>query len=89
MGAIRPSRAAFHRLGLGLGVLANPPGANPLGGANLFVDGPAHGNAAGPIVHLLGLAQELLGLVLLRSVGPGAEQASLRQQARSQRQAPA
>jgi hypothetical protein len=35
-------------------MLANAPGANPLSGAQFFVDGPAHGNAAGAIVHLLG-----------------------------------
>ena len=35
--------------------LPNPPGANPLAGANFFVDGPAHGAAAGAIASLLGL----------------------------------
>ncbi|HLY49275.1 MAG TPA: glycoside hydrolase family 6 protein [Solirubrobacteraceae bacterium] len=35
--------------------LPNPPGANPLSGANFFVDGPAHGAAAGAIASLLGL----------------------------------
>jgi endoglucanase len=35
--------------------LPNPPGPNPLNGANLFVDGPAHGAAAGAIATLLGL----------------------------------
>jgi endoglucanase len=32
-----------------------PPGANPLHGANFFIDGPAHGAAAGAIAELLGL----------------------------------
>jgi endoglucanase len=31
------------------------PGSNPLAGANFFVDGPAHGSAAGAIASLLGL----------------------------------
>lgn len=31
------------------------PGPNPLNGANFFVDGPAHGAAAGAIAQLLGL----------------------------------
>jgi endoglucanase len=31
------------------------PGADPLNGANFFVDGPAHGRAAGAIAHLLGI----------------------------------
>ncbi len=31
-----------------------PPGADPLRGANFFVDGPAHGAAAGAIAKLLG-----------------------------------
>lgn len=35
--------------------LPSPPGANPLNGANFFVDGPAHGAAAGAIAHLLGI----------------------------------
>jgi endoglucanase len=35
--------------------LPGAPGANPLSGARLFVDGPAHGEAAGAIVRLLGL----------------------------------
>jgi endoglucanase len=35
--------------------LPNPPGANPLSGANLFVDGPAHGAAASAIASLLGI----------------------------------
>ncbi len=34
--------------------LPTPPGANPLNGANFFVDGPAHGAAAGAIASLLG-----------------------------------
>ncbi len=34
--------------------LPNPPGPNPLTGANFFVDGPAHGAAAGAIARLLG-----------------------------------
>ncbi len=38
-------------------MLPNPPGPNPLNGAlpYLFVDGPAHGSAAGAIARLLGL----------------------------------
>ncbi len=32
-----------------------PPASNPLQGANLFVDGPAHGAAAGEIARLLGI----------------------------------
>src|SRR5690242_8046589 len=35
--------------------LPNPPGPNPLNGANFFVDGPAHGAAAGAIASVLGL----------------------------------
>jgi endoglucanase len=35
--------------------LAAAPGANPLTGAHFFVDGPAHGVAAGAIAQLLGL----------------------------------
>jgi endoglucanase len=35
--------------------LPNPPGPNPLNGANFFVDGPAHGSAAGAIASLLGM----------------------------------
>jgi endoglucanase len=35
--------------------LATAPGANPLTGAQFFVDGPAHGDAAGGILSLLGL----------------------------------
>jgi hypothetical protein len=35
--------------------LAAPPGPNPLNGAPFFVDGPAHGAAAGAIAELLGL----------------------------------
>jgi endoglucanase len=31
------------------------PGANPLNGANFFIDGPAHGAAAGAVAQLLGL----------------------------------
>jgi hypothetical protein len=34
--------------------LAAAPGANPLNGATLFVDGPRHGEAAGAIAQLLG-----------------------------------
>ena len=32
-----------------------PPAGNPLVGARFFVDGPAHGSAAGAIAHLLGI----------------------------------
>jgi hypothetical protein len=32
-----------------------PPGSDPLTGANFFVDGPAHGSAAGEIAKLVGL----------------------------------
>jgi hypothetical protein len=35
--------------------LPTAPGPNPLNGANFFVDGPAHGAAAGAIAQLLGL----------------------------------
>jgi endoglucanase len=35
-------------------MLPNPPGSNPLNGARFFVDGPAHGSAAGAIASLLG-----------------------------------
>jgi endoglucanase len=35
--------------------LPSPPGANPLTGANFFVDGPAHGAAASAIASLLGI----------------------------------
>jgi endoglucanase len=35
-------------------LLASAPGSNPLAGANFFVDGPAHGAAAGAIAQLLG-----------------------------------
>jgi endoglucanase len=35
--------------------LPTRPGPNPLSGANFFVDGPAHGAAAGAIAQLLGL----------------------------------
>ena len=35
--------------------LPNPPGANPLTGANFFVDGPAHGAAASAIASMLGI----------------------------------
>ena len=35
--------------------LASAPGANPLTGAHFFVDGPAHGAAAGAIASLLGI----------------------------------
>jgi endoglucanase len=36
-------------------LLPNAPGANPLNGANFFVDGPRHGMAAGAIARLLGM----------------------------------
>jgi Glycosyl hydrolases family 6 len=36
-------------------MLPNPPGADPLTGANFFVDGPKHGSAAGAIARLLGI----------------------------------
>ncbi|HWF56491.1 MAG TPA: glycoside hydrolase family 6 protein [Solirubrobacteraceae bacterium] len=35
-------------------MLPSSPGANPLSGASFFVDGPAHGGAAGAIAQLLG-----------------------------------
>jgi hypothetical protein len=35
--------------------LSAPPGPDPLSGAHFFVDGPAHGAAAGAIAQLLGL----------------------------------
>src|SRR5579862_9098090 len=34
--------------------LPTPPGSNPLNGASFFVDGPAHGAAAGAIARILG-----------------------------------
>ncbi len=40
--------------------LAQAPGANPLTGANFFVDGPAHGVAAGAIAQLLGIDPKTL-----------------------------
>jgi Glycosyl hydrolases family 6 len=40
-------------------MLATPPGANPLIGASFFVDGPAHGAAAGAIARLLGIDSEV------------------------------
>ena len=39
-------------------MLAHAPGSNPLNGAHFFVDGPAHGAAAGGIAQLLGVAGE-------------------------------
>jgi hypothetical protein len=36
-------------------MLGVAPGTNPLNGAHLFVDGPAHGDAAGAIARLLGV----------------------------------
>jgi endoglucanase len=36
-------------------MLSTPPGANPINGASFFVDGPAHGMAAGAIAELLGI----------------------------------
>src|SRR5581483_4114726 len=36
-------------------MLPHPPGSDPLNGAQFFVDGPAHGVAAGAIAKLLGL----------------------------------
>ena len=36
-------------------MLSTPPGADPLRGANFFVDGPSHGAAAGAIARLLGI----------------------------------
>jgi endoglucanase len=35
-------------------LLPQAPGSNPLNGANFYVDGPAHGSAAGAIAQLLG-----------------------------------
>ncbi len=40
--------------------LPSAPGANPLTGANLFVDGPAHGAAAGAIASLIGIDPKTL-----------------------------
>jgi endoglucanase len=45
-----PTRDPANPLGLPVA-----PGANPLNGANFFVDGPAHGAAAGAIAKLVGL----------------------------------
>src|SRR5581483_1553582 len=36
-------------------LLRAAPGSDPLNGANLFVNGPAHGAAAGAIARLLGI----------------------------------
>src|ERR1700752_5323752 len=36
-------------------MLSTAPGSNPLNGASFFVDGPAHGAAAGAIARLLGI----------------------------------
>jgi Glycosyl hydrolases family 6 len=36
-------------------MLRNDPGADPLTGANFFVDGPTHGAAAGEVARLLGI----------------------------------
>ena len=36
-------------------MLSTAPGSNPLNGASFFVDGPAHGAAAGAIAQLLGI----------------------------------
>src|SRR5437763_14892424 len=36
-------------------MLPSAPGANPLNGAQFFVDGPKHGSAAGAIARLLGI----------------------------------
>jgi endoglucanase len=41
--------------------LPTAPGANPLNGANFFVDGPRHGEAAGAIAKLLGLNPDHFG----------------------------
>ena len=40
-------------------MLAASPGANPLTGASFFVDGPAHGAAAGAIARLLGIDSDI------------------------------
>ncbi len=40
--------------------LPSPPGANPLSGANFFVDGPAHGAAASAIASLIGIDPKTL-----------------------------
>jgi hypothetical protein len=40
--------------------LRSAPGANPLAGASFFVDGPAHGAAAGAIAQLVGLNPKTL-----------------------------
>jgi endoglucanase len=40
--------------------LPNPPGADPLSGANFFVDGPAHGAAASAIASFLGINPKTL-----------------------------
>ncbi len=46
-------------------LLPSAPGANPLQGASFFVDGPAHGAAAGAIARLLGMDTSVpLGSVL-------------------------
>jgi hypothetical protein len=40
-------------------MLSTPPGADPLRGARFFVDGPAHGAAAGQIARLLGIDSDI------------------------------
>jgi hypothetical protein len=40
--------------------LPQAPGANPLNGAHFFIDGPAHGAAAGAIAQLLGINPKTL-----------------------------
>jgi endoglucanase len=40
--------------------LPNAPGANPLTGANFFIDGPAHGAAASAIASLIGIDPKTL-----------------------------
>jgi hypothetical protein len=40
-------------------MLSTPPGVNPLKGASFFVDGPAHGAAAGAIARLLGIDRDV------------------------------
>lgn len=47
---LSPTRNVANPLGL-----SSSPGPNPLHGAPFFVDGPAHGNAAGEIARLLGI----------------------------------
>jgi len=56
--------------------LPSAPGSNPLNGADLFVDGPRHGDAAGAIARLLGVdpttyADDYSWASLQQDISPG------------------